>query len=102
MEVIDHRLAEASAAPESIVRLVDLGPVVLIEVNGPRRYLVEHLCKSFTYDDEPGVRHDIYACPHLDPAHVIVAADPLTITPSILCPDCGLHGFVTGGVWNGC
>lgn len=23
-----------------------------------------------------------------------------TVTPSILCPDCGLHGFVTEGVWR--
>ena len=25
-----------------------------------------------------------------------------TITPSILCADCGTHGFVTAGVWRSC
>lgn len=25
--------------------------------------------------------------------------DPLTITPSILCRTCGLHGFITKGRW---
>jgi hypothetical protein len=24
----------------------------------------------------------------------------ITVTPSILCPDCGLHGFVTDGAWR--
>lgn len=31
--------------------------------------------------------------------HVIVQADPLTISPSILCGDCGTHGFVRDGRW---
>lgn len=25
-----------------------------------------------------------------------------TVTPSILCPDCGLHGFITAGTWREC
>lgn len=33
--------------------------------------------------------------------HTVVAMDPLTIVASILCPDCGLHGFVTDGRWVG-
>lgn len=32
-------------------------------------------------------------------AHRIVVDDPLTIQPSILCSDCGTHGFVTDGQW---
>lgn len=31
--------------------------------------------------------------------HTIVNADPLTIVASILCSDCGLHGWVTDGKW---
>jgi hypothetical protein len=34
--------------------------------------------------------------------HQIIATDPLTISPSILCEDCGLHGFITNGEWRGC
>ena len=29
----------------------------------------------------------------------LVNHDPLTITPSILCGECGLHGFITDGQW---
>ena len=32
--------------------------------------------------------------------HTLVHRDPLTITASVYWPDCcGLHGFVTNGVW---
>ena len=31
--------------------------------------------------------------------HTIVSLQPLTISPSILCPDCNTHGFVRDGVW---
>lgn len=33
------------------------------------------------------------------PGHVVVSTDPVTVTPSILCEDCGLHGYITDGVW---
>lgn len=26
----------------------------------------------------------------------------LTVTPSILCGDCGLHGHITDGTWKAC
>lgn len=29
----------------------------------------------------------------------IVQAEPLTVTPSILCRMCGCHGFITNGEW---
>lgn len=31
--------------------------------------------------------------------HTLVSIDPITITPSILCDDCGAHGFITEGKW---
>ena len=31
-----------------------------------------------------------------------VADDPPTVHPSILCDDCGTHGFVEHGVWRDC
>lgn len=37
-----------------------------------------------------------------EPHHTLVADDPLTITPSILCPatiGCGRHGYVSAGQW---
>lgn len=33
---------------------------------------------------------------------VIQSVDPLTVTPSILCTDCGCHGFITDGKWVSC
>lgn len=42
----------------------------------------------------------------LDGGHTITTRDPvvdrgtpITVTPSILCPDCGTHGFVRNGRW---
>lgn len=35
----------------------------------------------------------------LGQGHTVVTREPLTIVASILCPDCGLHGFVTDGHW---
>lgn len=34
--------------------------------------------------------------------HVIENMDPVTISPSILCPDCDLHGYVRAGRWESC
>ena len=33
--------------------------------------------------------------------HRLVSWHPPTVEPSILCPDCGTHGFVTAGRWVG-
>lgn len=38
----------------------------------------------------------------LDGGHTIVSREPLTITPSVGCSDCGLHGFITDGRWLSC
>lgn len=29
----------------------------------------------------------------------LVSVDPITVTPSILCKDCDIHGFITDGKW---
>lgn len=34
------------------------------------------------------------------PVHVITSADPLTLTPSLLCRICGAHGNVINGKWE--
>jgi len=31
--------------------------------------------------------------------HELVCQDPLTVVPSLLCPHCGNHGWITGGKW---
>jgi hypothetical protein len=40
--------------------------------------------------------------PLYDNGWTLVSADPITITPSILCANdqgCGIHGFITDGKW---
>jgi hypothetical protein len=31
--------------------------------------------------------------------HTVVAEEPVHLTPSLLCPECGLHGFIHDGRW---
>jgi hypothetical protein len=57
---------------------------------------LEHIC-------DRGDRGVIKCSPLIctDPGwHSIIGVDPLTISPSILCPDCGLHGFIRDGTWT--
>lgn len=53
----------------------------------------EHRC-------DRGERGTIICAPALDAAHVITGEQEPTVTPSILCPDCGTHGFITNGRWS--
>lgn len=34
------------------------------------------------------------------PGHLVTTDLPLTVSPSILCPDCGLHGWVIKSTWE--
>lgn len=34
------------------------------------------------------------------PVHVVLKADPLTLSPSLKCRTCGAHGEVTNGKWE--
>lgn len=36
------------------------------------------------------------------PVHQVVCADPLTLSPSLLCRTCGAHGHVENGRWEPC
>lgn len=84
-------MSTARLVDTSFTHLVEVPPVrVLFYPQGPPG--IEHICKTvsqITIICAPRLRHD----------HIIVSATPLTIHPSILCPDCGLHGFITDGVW---
>lgn len=35
---------------------------------------------------------------------LVESLDPLTLAPSLLCtmPNCGNHGFIRNGLWEGC
>lgn len=34
-----------------------------------------------------------------EPQWTLISLDPLTLSPSVVCRGCGLHGFVSHGVW---
>lgn len=65
---------------------------VLFYEDGTARF--EHRC-------DRGDRGVVICAPalQLDGGHRIVRDSPLTIEPSISCPDCGTHGFIREGRW---
>jgi hypothetical protein len=56
----------------------------------------------FAHECDRGERGLVRCAPllQLDGGHQIVTRYPLTIRPSILCGDCGTHGFITDGRWT--
>jgi hypothetical protein len=66
---------------------------VLVMVNGQMRF--SHVCHL-----RGGHTLRIAPLLQLEAGHRVEQMDPLTISPSILCEDCGLHGFVREGSWT--
>ena len=60
----------------------------------------EHVCGSWPDEQEPdGVFVKVVA-PRLTNHTVTRSEHGVTVRASILCPDCGLHGFVTDSRWS--
>lgn len=59
--------------------------------DGPSRF--EHNCFK------PG-RGWIVCAPSLEKHSVTKTGVTVTVAPSILCSDCGVHGFVREGIWH--
>lgn len=79
--------------------VIEVGSGIVVLVDGDE-YRVQHDCdrgERGRFTTAPALRVGKYG-----PGHTIVCADPLTVEPSIQCPDCGLHGFITDGVWKSC
>lgn len=90
--------------PEYVSR-VDVGSGVFAlftdePKTGASRIAIEHVCTRprdgmtlrvapFLTADKPSQR-----------GHQLLSEDPLTVSPSILCGDCGLHGFIRDGHWT--
>lgn len=80
------------------VRWIDADKKLLFYVDGTVRFM--HRC-------DRGERGVIVCAPalQLDAGHTITTRDPImekvpvTVTPSVLCADCGTHGFVINGRW---
>lgn len=91
---------------DAVTRTIDVGMGVALLVTepderNPHGILVRHECTRWPDDQEPDGEFVKVIAPALAPAHVVHSLDPATVTASILCPDCGLHGWVTDGRWWG-
>lgn len=91
---------------------------VLGDLSGGYDRLIDHghgVETAWYPDGSVGVRHTcdrgekrgtLIVAPRLvlDEAggHTIVSRDPVTVTPSVGCFDCGLHGFIRNGRWEPC
>lgn len=73
---------------------VDLGEgrAVLFYDDEPPRF--EHICHRTRIND--GLT--LIIAPSMS-LHTVVQRDPLTITASVACGDCNIHGWVTNGEW---
>jgi hypothetical protein len=64
---------------------------------GASRIAIEHVCTR------PRDGMTLRVAPFLTggpSGHQLLSDDPLTVSPSVLCADCGLHGFITNGKWR--
>lgn len=84
--------------------------VVTAFLGNPSRVVEHGPVATLWYDDgSVGIRHECVRRPDyavicapklmLGEGHKIVSEDPVTVVASISCPDCGLHGWLTDGVW---
>lgn len=73
---------------------VDLGGDLAILFYGDDDVRFHHLC-------DRGKRGIVICAPRLQigRGHSVVRREPLTIVASVMCDDCGTHGFVTDGAW---
>lgn len=86
----------ADATEPGAIERVDLGAdlAVLFYADGSARF--QHVC------DRTATGRGVIICApllRLGNGHTITCRTPLTITPSILCSDCGTHGFVHTARW---
>jgi hypothetical protein len=81
--------------PANLAETIDLGLRHFIRPNGHGGYIWWHDC--------PAVEHISWGWfgPNGDTqsGHVIVSHDPLEVVGSLLCTDCGDHGFIRAGRW---
>lgn len=63
--------------------------------DGPAGLLWRHACP----DDPRGPESGGTAAPFAPGRWALLSRDPLTLGGSLLCPVCGLHGFVRDGRW---
>lgn len=88
--------------PEGWGQWIDVGPDVAITRPAEITSDGQQIKRSWLAHKRPDGRNDALARVEFSPGHhTIVSEDPLTISPSLLCPDpsCGFHGYIRDGKW---
>ena len=80
-------------------RRIELGEITIVfppdeKVVHPGRPWIEHECLA-------GDGEKVLNVVSLHPEHAVFD-DGMTVSPSILCKTCGLHGFLKNGEWKSC
>lgn len=78
----------------------DLAIVVFRDPVTPDALGMRHRCSSWPDDQEPDGLFVKVVAPRLSDHAVTGDEGALTVQPSILCRDCGLHGYITDGRWR--
>lgn len=93
----------AHAFHDKPLRSIDVGEglavLVFADPIAPAELGFRHECGRWPDDQEPDGEFVKVIAPRLSLHTVTGPEDALTIRASILCPDCGLHGYVTDGRW---
>ena len=95
MNVLD-RHPELVDYPANLFGVLDLGGRHFVLPNGAGGYLWWHDCAAVEHVSWGwfGPGHDKAS------EHVITAHQPLTVQGSLICEDCGDHGFIENGGWR--
>ena len=83
---------ELQGTDATIVRFNDSGD--------PSSYGVKHRCAEWDDDQEPDGRFIKVVAPRLSDHNIARNGDLITVSPSIACRDCGLHGFIKNNQWK--
>lgn len=69
------------------------------DAEGSAAWGFEHICQEWPDDQEPDGKFVKVVAPRLTNHTVTRNADGITVRASILCRDCGAHGFITDSKW---
>lgn len=97
---IDHGIPNF-VPMEGVVRIEDIGSDIRILFYEYGSIGFEHTCT--VPDPDPRFKGDSsIRCAPLLNQHKVDSYVPLTMTPSVLCLRCQIHGYVTNGEWMPC
>lgn len=95
LDALEEALEGEQAAPARPEQVLDLGPAQLV-LGDDATLRLRHLCSRRNIDGLERV-----VAPAIGAQHVVQGPwERLTLSPSVVCPDCGLHGWVRDGAWQ--